>query len=174
MGELNNIFSKLNIAEQMQLNKYINKEVNTKVMFANRELEKAADEKEKYLEELNNKTWQSIETMLHMAMREHRVSEERIKKIDARVNEISKSMNGKLLLGEERKSEFKILEDKDFQQMIELLIDSNCKNCHSRNYKCEVYGLLKKYNIPHAPGKCKCKYGYLKIGKKVCKCLKLQ
>jgi uncharacterized protein YPO0396 len=167
VGELNNIFSKLNIIEQNQLNNYINREVNKKIMLAERNLEKLADEKEKYLEGLNNKTWETIETILHMSMREYHISEERIKKIDARVNEISKSMDGKLLLGEERKSEFKILEDKDFQQMIELLMDSNCKNCHNRNYKCEVYGLLKKYNIPQVNGKCKCKYGYLKIGKKV-------
>lgn len=160
MGELNNIFSKLNIADQMQLNRYINKEINTKIMLANQELENTADEKERYLQELNDKTWQRIETSLHVSMREHHISEDRIKKIDKRVLELNQNSEEKLLIGEEQKSEYKILEDKDFQQTIELLMDSNCRNCHSRHDKCEVYKLLKKYNIPYSPSKCKCKYAY--------------
>jgi hypothetical protein len=152
--------------EQIQLNQYINREINKKVLENAKELEKVAAEKEKYLEELNNQTWQRIETLLHVAMRENRISPERINKIDARVLELSNENGGeRLLLGEERKSDYKILESRDFAKMIEALLEGNCKNCHSRHNKCEVYGLLKKYNIPHE-GKGKCKYSYLKIGKK--------
>lgn len=177
MGELKNIFSKLNIMEQVQLNKYINREINKTVMSnqvrideeveaAQKELDKREQNMKEYYIKANDETWHRIETLLHIAMREHHISEERIKKIDARVNEISKEHNGEILLGEERKSEYKVLEDADFQRMIELLLDSNCKNCHIRHNKCEVYELLKKYNIPHE-GKGKCKYAYFKIGKKV-------
>lgn len=166
MGELNNIFSRLNIMEQIQLNKYINAEINKKVMLASQELEKEAARKEKILEEMNNKTWQVIETSIHLAMRENRISEERINKIDARILELNQNSGEKLLIGEEQESDYKILESRDFAKMIEALLEGNCKNCHSRHNKCEVYGLLKKYNIPHE-GKGKCKYSYLKIGKKV-------
>jgi hypothetical protein len=167
MGDLNNIFSRLNIMEQIQLNKYINAEINKKVMLASQELEKEATKKEKILEEMNDKTWKVIETSIHLAMRENRISEERINKIDARILELNQNSGEKLLIGEEQESDYKILESRDFAKMIEALLEGNCKNCHSRHSKCEVYGLLKKYNIPHSEGKGKCKYSYLKIGKKV-------
>jgi uncharacterized protein YPO0396 len=168
MGGLENIFKKLNIMERNQLNNYIDQQASIKMMKNTKELEELASKKEKYLEELNNNTWQRIETFIHIAMREHKISEERIKKIDARVLELSNENEGeKLLIGEERKTEYKIMQSDDFAKMVELLMDSNCKNCHEKHSKCEVYELLKKYNIPYSPFKGKCKYSYLKIGKKV-------
>lgn len=167
MGDLKNIFSKLNIAEQMQLNSYINKAIKKELLSNSVELEKAAEEKEKILKDLNDKTWERIETFLHIAMRELHISPERIKKIDARVLALSNECNDKLLIGEERKTEFKILKDADFQNMVELLMDSSCKNCKQHSKKCEVHQLLKKYNIPYSGCKGKCKYAYYKIGKKV-------
>jgi len=172
MGDLNNIFSKLNIMEQSQLNKYINVEINTvrneaneRITAAKKALEKDKQEIRKYYEDKNTETWKRIEASLYTGMRENHVSNERIDKIFARVKELNQKHE--LLIGEETKSEYKILEDKDWQKMIELLADVSCKNCKEHSAKCEVYPLLKKYKVPYSGEKGKCKYAYFRIGKKV-------
>ncbi len=158
---VSNILNKLNIAEQMELGSYISKQVEKKTLQMQGELEKAATEREDVLKKLNDDTWHRIETWLHMAMREHKISENRIKDIDSRVLELSKLYGDKLLIGEELKSDYKVMEDEDFRSIIEILIDRSCRGCNRHNKGCEVFGILKKYGIPYPTGeRKKCKYGY--------------
>jgi hypothetical protein len=128
---------------------------------------KPKDEKGNYID-TNNKTWQRIETSIHVAMRENRISEDRIKRIDKRVLELNQTEGEKLLLGEETKSEYKILEETDFQKMFELLAYKYCNSCTSKNNKCEVYPLMKKYGIPNVNEGFKCKYAYRRKLKMSC------
>ena len=158
---ISNILSKLNIGEQMELRAYIGKQVEKKALQMQGELEKAATEREDVLKKLNDDTWHRIETWLHMAMREHKISEKRIKDIDARVLELANKYENKLLIGEDIKSKYKVLEDEDFRSIIEILIDRSCRNCNKHSKGCEVFGILKKYDIPYPTGeRRKCKYGY--------------
>ncbi len=158
---VSNVLLKLNIAEQMEIKAYINKQVESKVLQMEGELHKAATEKENSITETNNHTWQLIENWLHIAMREHKISKERIKHIDTRVLELSKEYDGKMLIGEDIKSDYKVIDDVDFRSIIENLLDSNCRNCNKHHKECDIFEILKKYNIPYPTGfKGKCKYGY--------------
>lgn len=156
-----NVLPKLNIMEQAEIRTYINRQVESRVLQMEGELHKAATERENILEEQNNNTWQMIETWLHKSMREHKISEERIKHIDARVLELSKEYEGKLLIGEDLKSDYKVMTGEDFRSIIENLIDSNCRNCNKHHKECSVFKILKKYSVPYPTGeKHKCKYGF--------------
>lgn len=174
MKGIGNIFNKLSLPEQMQLNAYVNREVTTALLKhqanvkneidkVQENLEKDQKEMREYYMNTNNKTWQRVETSLHVAMREHHISEERINKIDKRVLELNKKAPEEdLLIGEEVKSEYKILTDADFAKIIELSAHAYCKNCTMQSGKCELYPLLKKYNIPEIKEDFKCKYAYSK------------
>jgi quinol monooxygenase YgiN len=156
-----NVLTKLNIGQQMEIRAYINKQVESRTLKMEGELHRAATEREENIKEQNNQTWQMIETWLHRAMREHHISEERIKHIDARVLELSKEYEGKLLIGEDLKSDYKVMTGEDFRSIIENLIDSNCRNCNKHHKECSVFKILKKYGIPYPTGeRKKCKYGY--------------
>ena len=158
---LSNILSKLNIAEQMELRTYINRQVEKKALQMQGELENAATEREDVLKKLNDDTWHRIETWLHIAMREHKISKQRIENIDARVVELANKYGDKLLIGEDIKSKYKVMADEDFRSIIENLLEGNCKDCNKHGKDCEVFGILKKYGIPYPTGeRKKCKYGY--------------
>lgn len=145
----------------MELRAYINRQIEKKTLQMQGELEKAATEREETLSKLNDDTWHRIETWIHMSMREAHISEKRIKSIDARVLELSKQYEDKLLIGEDLKSEYKVMEDEDFHSIIENLIEGNCRGCNKHGKDCEVFGILKKYGIPYPTGeRKKCKYGY--------------
>lgn len=158
---LSNILSKLNIGEQMELRSYISKQVEKKILQATEEMDRKAANMENEISKTNNNTWQLIENWLHMAMREHKISEKRIKDIDARVLELANKYENKLLIGEDIKSKYKVMADEDFRSIIEILIDRSCRNCNKHSKGCEVFGILKKYDIPYPTGeRRKCKYGY--------------
>lgn len=160
---VSNILNKLNIAEQMELRSYISKQVEEKILQATEEMDKRATNMENEISKVNDNTWQLIENWLHMAMRETHISKKRIKDIDSRVLELSKQYDGKLLIGEDIKSEYKVMADEDFRSIMEILIDRNCRDCNKHSKGCEVFGILKKYGIPHPTGeRKKCKYGYEK------------
>lgn len=173
MKGITNIFNKLNVIEQGQLNAYLNREITTALLKNDAKVHKEVEEVEKKLAEeqrqmrqyyldTNNETWQRVETSLHVAMREHRISNERIDKIDKRVLELNKQAPEDLLLGEEVKSQYKILADLDFAKLIELVAHGYCKDCKMSSCKCELYPLLKKYNIPYISNEGKCRYAYKK------------
>lgn len=174
MKGIENIFNKLNIAEQMQLNTYLNREITAAILKQDADIEQRIGKAEKelmeeqkrirqYYVDMNDETWGRVETSLHVAMREARISEERINKIDKRVLELNKQAPEKeLLLGEEVKSDYKILIDADFQKIIELSAHAYCKDCSMSCGKCELYPMLKKYNIPEVNEGFKCKYAYSK------------
>lgn len=158
---ISNILSKLNIGEQMELRSYISKQVEKKILQATEEMDKKAANMENEISKINDNTWQLIENWLHTAMREHKISKQRIENIDARVVELANKYGDKLLIGEDIKSKYKVIADEDFRSIIENLIEGNCKNCNKHSKGCEVFGILKKYGIPYPTGeRKKCKYGY--------------
>jgi hypothetical protein len=158
---VSNVLPKLNIGQQMKIQSYINKQVESRTLKMEGELHRAATEREENIKEQNNQTWQMIETWLHRAMREYHISEERIKGIDSRVLELSKQYDGKLLIGKDIKSDYKVMIDEDFRSIIENLINSNCKGCNKHHKKCDIFQILKRYSVPYPTGeKHKCKYGF--------------
>ena len=86
---ISNILSKLNIGEQMELRSYISKQVEKKILQATEEMDKKAANMENEISKINDNTWQLIENWLHTAMREHKISKQRIENIDARVVELA-------------------------------------------------------------------------------------
>jgi len=158
---VSNILNKLNIAEQMELRSYISRQVEKKILQATEEMDKKAANMEEKISKITDNTWQMIDSWLHMAMRDYHISDKRIKDINVRLQELAKKYDGKLLIGEELKSGYKVMKDEDFRSIIENLIEGSCKNCNKHSKGCEVFGILKKYGIPYPTGeKKKCKYGY--------------
>jgi len=158
------IFDKLNIMEQAELNKYINQEVSKKVLENTNLLHQAADEKEKILTDLNDKTWNLINDYLTLSMRENRISQERVDAIYKRFKELVDNSQDKLLieLGKQPSKDYEIMSKDDLSDIIEELY-IKCKNCTSKKKDCRLHKLYEKHNIPAIDGykkSCKCKYSW--------------
>jgi hypothetical protein len=160
-----NIISKLNFVERNALQSYINQQVTLTISKAEAALQEAAEEKEQYLQNLNDKTWNMISTCLEIAIKENHISDQRKDKIFERLTELVKENNDNPVLDVEKinkKLKDTILLNKDnFNELIEYAIEGYCKCCKSNHKHCKVYQLYKKYNIPKPTGyRTKCKYGY--------------
>lgn len=162
---IQNILASLNFIDRNALQTYIKQQSNILLLQAQNALHEAAEEKEQYLTDLNNKTWNMIETMLQIAIKENHISDQRRDKIYERLLELVKQNNDNPALDIEKiNSSLKdniLLSKSDFDNLIELAIETTCENCKKHHKHCKVYKLLNKYNVPRPTGeKTKCKYGY--------------
>jgi uncharacterized protein YllA (UPF0747 family) len=160
-----NILSKLNFVERNALQSYINQQVTLTISKAEAALQEAAEEKEQYLQNLNDKTWNMISTCLEIAIKENHISKQRMDIIFERLTELVKENNDNPALDVEKinkKLKDTILLNKDnFNELVEYAIEGHCKLCSHQHKHCKVYQLYKKYNVPKPTGyKAKCKYGY--------------
>lgn len=160
-----NILSKLNFVEHNALQSYIKQQVTLTISKAEAALQEAAEEKEQYLQNLNNKTWDMISTYLEIAIKENHISDQRKDKIFERLTNLVEENNDNPALDVERinpKLKDNILLKKDdFNDLVEYSVEGYCKNCSKGHKHCKVYQLYKKYNVPKPTGyRAKCKYGY--------------
>lgn len=121
-------------------------------------LDESAKEREESILKSDEEKWHKITKILIAALRKNHISEERIRKIDKDMLELDdlglESIN-------EKSKDIKVLSIKDFEDLIELAIDTSCRDCKKHNKHCKVFYILKRYNVPKPSGdKAKCKYAY--------------
>ncbi|MCR3759184.1 hypothetical protein KYB31_09300 [Clostridium felsineum] len=158
--QVQGILSKLNFIERNTLNNYIRTKVMLEISRAQEILQKEADQKEKKLKQITMDTWDIISETLSIALMEHHISKERIKKIYSRMAELTRKTNQKLDVNADLK-DVKIVKKEELYSLIELAIDTSCRDCKKHSKHCRVYQMLKQYDVPKPSGfKAKCKYGY--------------
>jgi hypothetical protein len=162
MPDINSILKKLNIMERTQLINYIKLEAAQRTSKIEQALGEAAKEREEFLTNQNDNTWQIINDNIKLALRENRISEERIKKVFSRVYELtSNNPNVRLFDVPEPSADFEILTKDEFRNLVEELIECSCKGCIKSSKDCDVYKLLKRHNVKAPSGyQRSCKYGY--------------
>lgn len=157
-GNLSNALKGLNVFQITAINKYISVKTELKISEAMHALQDEAEEKEKYLKSLNRKNWDKISDTLTIAMRKNHISDERIVRIYKSMLDISDL--GIDNVNAESKN-IKVLSIKDFEDLVELAIDTSCRNCQHNHKHCKAFYILKRYNAPKPSGyKAKCKYAY--------------
>lgn len=159
---IDSIFKKLSFIETNQLRQYINQEVTKQTTKNNELLREAAEERENIIQNQNKKTWEIIDENIQLAMRENKISQERIYKILQRVLELTKANPGTKLtkLTEQPSIDFEILSKDEYRDLIEELLEGHCKGCNKHNKGCDVYKHLRKHNVAYSGCKGKCKYSY--------------
>ncbi|AAK79887.1 hypothetical protein BJV85_002069 [Clostridium acetobutylicum] len=159
--QVQGILSKLNFIESHALNNYIRTKTMLEISRAQELLQNEADEKEKKLKEINRYTWDIISETLSVALMENRISKERIKKIYSRMAELTRKTNQRDLYINEDLKDVKVVKKEELYNLIELAIDTSCRDCKRHSKHCRVYKLLKQYDVPKPTGEhCKCKYAY--------------
>jgi hypothetical protein len=156
--QVQSTLSKLNFVERNSLNNYIRTKTMLEISKAQEALQQEATEKEEHLKELNENAWDKISNYLTIALKKNHISDERTKKIYKTMLDIDdlgiSNVNA-------TSKDIKVLSIKDFEDLIELAIDTSCRNCKHQHKHCSVYQILKRYDVPKPSGyKAKCKYGY--------------
>ncbi|KHD34404.1 hypothetical protein NL50_17115 [Clostridium acetobutylicum] len=158
--QIQGILSKLNFIERNSLNNYIKTKTMLEISRAQEILQKEADEKEEKLKQINADTWDIISETLSIALMEHHISKERIKKIYSRMAELTRKTNQKLDINADLK-DVKVVKKEELYNLIELAIDTSCRDCKRHSKHCRVYKILKAYDVPKPTGEhYKCKYAY--------------
>jgi hypothetical protein len=162
MSNINSILSNLSFTDRMILNQYVKQESFKEITKATNLFHEAAQEREQIILKQNEKVWEIIEGNLMLAMRENKISEERIDKILKRMLELTRlNENTKLsALKEQPSRDFEILSKDEYRDLIEELLEGHCKGCMKHDKHCNVYKLMKKHSIPGSSHKNKCKYSY--------------
>lgn len=157
-NNLNSALQGLNVFQITAIKNYIAVKTELKISEAMHALQDEAEEKEKYLKSLNKKSWDKISDTLTIAMRKNHISDERIIRIYKSMLDITDL--GIDNVNAESKN-IKVLTIKDFEDLIELAIDTSCRDCEKHNKHCKVFYILRRYNVPKPSGyKAKCKYAY--------------
>lgn len=159
-----NILNKLNFIERGAIESYIKQQTIITIGKAQEKLDEAAEEKEKNLMELNSTTWDKLSEALSISLMEHHISKERIDKIYSRMAELLKREAIKGLDIEKLNpvlNGVKVIKQNDFDILLELAIETSCRDCTKGHKHCKAYQLLKLYEAPRPTGdKFKCKYAY--------------
>lgn len=159
-----NILNKLNFIERGAIESYIKQQTIITIGKAQEKLDEAAEEKEKNLMELNSTTWDKLSEALSISLMEHHISKERIDKIYSRMAELLKREAVKGLDIEKLNpvlNGVKVIKQNDFDTLLELAIETSCRDCTKGHKHCKVYQILKLYDVPKPTGdKFKCKYAY--------------
>lgn len=157
------VLNNLNIFDRQALNRYISTKVSVEISKAQEALQNEATEKSKELEKINEDTWDKLSETLSIALNENHISRDRIKKIYTRMAELTKHYEKGLEVENINADlkDVKVVRKDDFWNLIELAIDTSCRDCKRHNKHCSVYQMLKRYDVPKPTGEhCKCKYGY--------------
>lgn len=161
---IQNILNKLNFIERGAIESYIKQQTIITIGKAQKQLDEAAEEKEKNLMELNSTTWDKLSEALSISLMEHHISKERIDKIYSRMAELLKREAVKGLDTEKLNpvlNGVKAIKQNDFDTLLELAIETSCRDCMKGHKHCKVYQILKLYDVPKPTGdKAKCKYAY--------------
>lgn len=157
-NNLNNALKGLNVFQIGAINNYIAVKTELKISEAMKLLDESAKEIDDKKSEEDEEKWHKITKILIVSLRKNHISEERIRKIDEDMLEIDdlglESINKK-------SKDIKVLSIKDFENLVELAIDTSCRDCKKHNKHCKVLYILKRYNVPKPIGyKAKCKYAY--------------
>lgn len=163
-GNLNNALKGLNVFQITAINNYISVKTELKISEAVKLLDESANEREESILKSDKEKWLRISKILVAALRKNHISQERIKKIDKDMLELDdlglESIN-------EKSKDIKVLSTKNFEDLIELAIDTSCRDCQHNHKHCKAFYILKKYNVPKPTGnKLKCKYAYGKAENK--------
>lgn len=155
---IQNILNNLNIFNRQALNRYISTKISMEINKAQEMLQNEATEKSKELQQINENMWDKISNIFNIALKKNHISDERTKKIYKTMLDIDdlgiSNVNA-------ASKDIKVLSTKDFEDLIELAIDTSCRDCKHHHKHCKTYQILKKYDVPKPTGyKTKCKYGY--------------
>lgn len=131
---------------------------------AEEKIKQREEEVRKKLNLMVTNTWDKLESNLVFAMKEHRISEERMDKIFTILNKRMKEEENTIEIKSNRvEDKYVVMKKEDYLTLLSELMDMNCKGCSKKCNKCSIYELLTKYGVPRFDGNKKrknCKYSY--------------
>lgn len=163
-AEAKKAFWNMKPSERKKVEEGVKEYVSEQFRMAEEKIRKDGEQMKKNLEILVQRTWDNLEICLAWAMREAKISEQRIDKIFASVNKRMKEEEDIIEITPNRiEDKYVVMNKEDYLTYMSEIMDVNCKDCNNKHSKCSIYQMLEQYGVPRFDGvkkKKNCKYSY--------------